>query len=283
MNVPTSSAMAAPMMCDRSILLPYRPPPPDCSRSFSSKARLAPRRTSSSRWASSSRSTPPWEAPALRTLGSPRGSSTAYPAASTRGAVAGRSTAPLRSSSSRLPLSESNFRSSSLLGSRPTHRAPLRLPFAQPFFLSPDFFYLPPAALTLFMAFPTALRVTVLTTAFTTTFPIPPMLPTVHSFRRFCAKESGPHHGTRLCVPRSSSCPRGLVMGALESSTRGGLVLHVYLLAPYVFLDRLGVFDHVLAHADLFLDVRALAHHDLFLGDGNDHLVLADLGLGGLA
>src|SRR5215218_4717050 len=70
--------------------------------------------------------------------------------------------------------------------------------------------------------------------------------------------------------------------GFLEASTLG-LVLDFYLLAPYVLLDRLGVFDHVLAHADLFLDYRALAHDDLFLGYRDHDLVVADLGFGGLS
>src|SRR5829696_7363066 len=70
--------------------------------------------------------------------------------------------------------------------------------------------------------------------------------------------------------------------GFLEASAPG-VVLDVDLLAPDVLLDRLGVLDHILAHADLFLDHRALAHDDLFLGHRHDDLVLTDLGLGGLA
>src|SRR5215212_2464203 len=58
-----------------------------------------------------------------------------------------------------------------------------------------------------------------------------------------------------------------------------GLVLDVYLLAPDILFDNMGVLDHVLADAHLFLDNRALLHHDLFLGDGDAHLDVADLGL----
>src|SRR5829696_7016068 len=62
-----------------------------------------------------------------------------------------------------------------------------------------------------------------------------------------------------------------------------GLVLDVYLLAPDVLLYHLGVLHHVLADAHLFLGHGALLHHDLFLGQGHPHLVLADLGLRGFA
>src|SRR5215207_4041305 len=172
MKVPTSSAIAAPTMWEASIWLPYRPPPPDSS-SISSMARLVPRRTVSSILASSSRPTPPREVPALRTLGSPSVSSAAYPTASTRGSVAGRSTASLRSPCSLLLRSGFNVYSFLMPNSRPTHRAPF-LPFAEPFFLGPDFFPLPLADLAVFMAFPTAFLVSILTTVFTTTFAIPP-------------------------------------------------------------------------------------------------------------
>src|SRR5829696_1799929 len=70
--------------------------------------------------------------------------------------------------------------------------------------------------------------------------------------------------------------------GFLEASAPG-VVLDVDLLAPDVLLDRLGVLDHILAHADLFLDRRALAHDDLFLGHRHDDFLVSDLGLGGLA
>src|SRR5215217_2659343 len=72
------------------------------------------------------------------------------------------------------------------------------------------------------------------------------------------------------------------LLRTLDASTLS-LVLDVYLLAPDVLLDDLGVLHHVLADADLFLGHRALAHDDLFLGHGNDDLVLADLGLRSLA
>src|SRR5829696_1962570 len=71
--------------------------------------------------------------------------------------------------------------------------------------------------------------------------------------------------------------------GRLAGAASGGIVLYVYLLAPYVLLDDLGVFDHVLADADLFLGHGALAHDDLFFGHRHHDLVLSDLGLGGLA
>src|ERR687897_313268 len=56
-----------------------------------------------------------------------------------------------------------------------------------------------------------------------------------------------------------------------------------YLLAPYVLLDRFGVGDHVLADTHLFFGYSSLLHNDLFLGDGNPYLVLADLSLRNLA
>src|SRR5215217_1000090 len=71
--------------------------------------------------------------------------------------------------------------------------------------------------------------------------------------------------------------------GGLAGAAVGDIVLYLYLLAPYVLLDDLGVLHHVLADADLFLDDRTLAHHDLFLGDGHHDLVLAYLGFGGFA
>src|SRR5215218_8204950 len=71
--------------------------------------------------------------------------------------------------------------------------------------------------------------------------------------------------------------------GGLAGAAVGGIVLYVYLLAPYVLLDDLGVLHHVLADADLFLGHGALAHDDLFLGHRHHDLVLADLGFGGLA
>ena len=48
------------------------------------------------------------------------------------------------------------------------------MPFAEPF-LGPAFFLLLLADLAVFIAFPTAFLVNILTTVFTTTFPIPPM------------------------------------------------------------------------------------------------------------
>src|SRR5829696_5080510 len=71
--------------------------------------------------------------------------------------------------------------------------------------------------------------------------------------------------------------------GGLAGAAVGGIVLYLYLLAPYVLLDDLGVLHHVLADADLFLDHRALANDDLFFGHRHDDLVVAYLGLRGLA
>src|SRR5215217_297447 len=65
----------------------------------------------------------------------------------------------------------------------------------------------------------------------------------------------------------------------LPGAAVGGVVLYLYLLAPYVLLDDLGVLHHVLADADLFLDHRALANDDLFFGHRHDDLVLTNLDL----
>src|SRR5215218_10070448 len=97
-------------------------------------ARLAPLRTLSSSRASSSAPTLP------RVTSGPAGRSVAVhaaddasPTGSTRGgSVAGRSAASPRSSSSPLPLSESNVYSSLFSDSRQTHQAPF-LPFTEPF------------------------------------------------------------------------------------------------------------------------------------------------------
>src|SRR5215208_1084766 len=161
-----------------------------------------------------------------------------------------------------------------------THRAPSCLPFAEPFF-GLAFFLLPPADLALFMAFPTALRVSVLTTAFTTTFPIPPMWLPILSYQGFCPKKRRVALGPAVPPP---PLVRTLVgsLRALETSTLG-FVLDVDLFAPYVFLDDLRVLHNVLADAHLFLDDRALAHDDLFLSHRHHNLVLADLGLRSLA
>src|SRR5215204_1106704 len=92
---------------------------------------------------------------------------------------------------------------------RDSHREPC-LPFAEPFF-GLAFFLLPLADLALFMAFPTALRVSVLTTAFTTTFPIPPMWLPIPTFSRdSCAKGKAGRTRTRLSVPSAGAYPRGL-------------------------------------------------------------------------
>src|SRR5918994_1654220 len=94
-----------------------------------------------------------------------------------------------------------------------THRAPACLPFAEPFF-GLDCFLLPLAGLALFMAFPTVLRVSVLTTAFTTTFPKPPMwLPTTSFSRDCCAKERRVRRSPALAPPP----PGGTLVGSLRA------------------------------------------------------------------
>src|SRR5215217_4455159 len=132
-----------------------------------------------------------------------------------------------------------------------------------------------------FIAFPTAFLVNILTTVFTTTFPIPPMWLPIPSFlQTSCGKERRAAFG-----PAFSHPARGALAGllrTLDASTLS-LVLDVYLLAPYVLLDDLRVLHNVLADAHFFLDDRALAHDDLFLGHRNHELVVADLGLRSLA
>src|SRR5215208_109663 len=106
---------------------------------------------------------------------------------------------------------------------------------------------------------------------------VPPMDLPISSLLQ---KRGGPVSNPPLGARRSSALPGELRV--LDASTLG-LVLDVYLLAPYVLLDRLGVRDHVLADPDFFLDDRALADDDLFLGHRYHDLVLADLGLRSLA
>src|ERR671921_2950216 len=77
-------------------------------------------------------------------------------------------------------------------------------------------------------------------------------------------------------------CPRWqlLLTAPLEVPAAPlGIVLYLYLLAPYVLLDYLSVFYNVLADAHLFLEDRALVHNDLFLGYRHHDLVVCDLGL----
>src|SRR3712207_5186794 len=62
-----------------------------------------------------------------------------------------------------------------------------------------------------------------------------------------------------------------------------GLVVYLDLLAPYVLLDDLGVLHHVLADPDFLLNHGTLLHNYLFFGDGDPHLLVAYLGLGGRA
>src|SRR5215211_3515341 len=99
--------------------------------------------------------------------------------------------------------------------------------------------------------------------------------------RDSCAKERRDPEGPAF-AHHAPACP-GKLVAALGAPTSGGLVLYLYLLAPDVLLDRLGGGDHVLADANLFLGNRLLGDHDLFFGDGNPYLVLADLGLRNLA
>src|ERR671917_2175322 len=106
MKVPTSSAIPAPMMCESSIWLPYSPPPPDSS-SFSSIARLVPRRTVSSILASSSRPAPPRVAPEPTRRVPILASSAPYTSPRTRGSIGRLPSASRLCSASLLSLSKS--------------------------------------------------------------------------------------------------------------------------------------------------------------------------------
>jgi hypothetical protein len=64
------------------------------------------------------------------------------------------------------------------------------LTLAEPFF-GPPFLLLPLADLAVFMAFPTASRVNVLTTVLTTTFPMPPMWLPISSLREIPVQRKG--------------------------------------------------------------------------------------------
>src|ERR671917_1066778 len=87
--------------------------------------------------------------------------------------------------------------------------------------------------------------------------------------------------GKRIgCAVLADASPEGLPLQSGTAAALGG-VFDVYLLAPDVLLDHLGVLHHVLADADLFLGHGPLLHHDLFLGDGDAYLVVAYLGLRG--
>src|SRR5215217_790397 len=108
-------------------------------------------------------------------------------------------------------------------------------------------------------------------------------------FASSLVSQSGPFWAGSLCSERpkqwghaalADASPEGL---PLQSGAALGVVLDFDLFAPHVLLDCLGVLHHVLAEADLFLGHGALVDHDLFLGDGHGHLVLADLGFGRLA
>src|SRR5215203_3476359 len=110
------------------------------------------------------------------------------------------------------------------------------------------------------------------------------------SFVTSLVSQNGPFRAGSLCCERKEqgghaaradvSPEEGL---PLQSGAALGGVLYVYLLAPDVLFDDLGVIHNVLADADLFLGNRALVDHDLFLGDGHHDLVLANLGLGRFA
>ena len=95
------------------------------------------------------------------------------------------------------------------LNPRQTHRTPFS-PFAEPFFLGPAFLLLPLAGLADFIAYPTAFLVNILTTVFTTTFPIPPMWLTIPSFlQASCGKERRAALGPAFSH-RARACPREL-------------------------------------------------------------------------
>ena len=61
---------------------------------------------------------------------------------------------------------------------------------AEPF-LGLSFFHLPLVDLAVFMAFPTTLRVNLLTTVLTTTFPMPPMWLPISSLREIPVQRKG--------------------------------------------------------------------------------------------
>src|SRR5918994_1494356 len=83
----------------------------------------------------------------------------------------------------------------------------------------------------------------------------------------------------------ADSLPEAAALGvpSIAAAAPLGLVLYLYLLAPYVLLDYLRLFYNVLADAHLFLEDRALLHHNLFLGYRHHDLVFSDLGLRGPA
>src|SRR5215218_5733842 len=80
--------------------------------------------------------------------------------------------------------------------------------------------------------------------------------------RDSCAKERRDPEGPAF-AHHAPACP-GKLVAALGAPTSGGLVLYLYLLAPYVLLDRLGAGDHVLADANLFLGNRLLGDLALY-------------------
>src|SRR5215213_4021287 len=92
-------------------------------------------------------------------------------------------------------------------------------------------------------------------------------------FIAFLVSQSGPFWAGSLCSER----PKQGGHAALADASPKGLPLQSGAAAP------LGGVLNVLAEADLFLGHGALVDHDFFLGDGHGHLVLADLGLRGLA
>src|SRR5215216_5247884 len=110
-------------------------------------------------------------------------------------------------------------------------------------------------------------------------------------FTSSLVSQSGPFWAGSLCSERPKQGRHAALADAsleglpLQSGAAAalGVVLDFDLFAPHVLLDCLGVLHHVLAEANLFLDHGALVDHDLFLGDGHRHLVLADLGFGRLA
>src|SRR5215204_6425056 len=93
----------------------------------------------------------------------------------------------------------------------------------------------------------------------------------------------------RLFSPRALFLRSPFWLGTLSRfpcsspPSRGGRVLYVYLLAPYVLLDYLLVLDGVLAHPYLFLDHGPLLDDNLVLSHRHSNLVLADLCLRSLS
>src|ERR687889_342156 len=98
--------------------------------------------------------------------------------------------------------------------------------------------------------------------------PFLPTIPLAHTIllkRRRARSLPGPALVSTPWATLSAAPPRLVPETRVAASAaRGGGVLDVYLLAPYVLLDYLLVLDDVLADPQLFLDPRTLLDHNLF-------------------